>query len=375
MGSVRRWKGSWQGRARTPDGEQRSRSFENKREAEQWVVEIEAAKYAGTFVDPAAGKVTFSALAEVAQRRPMPSSSAQRLDSHLRNHMLPKWGGRQVASIRRSEIRVWLDELTGSLAPGTVNSLFGMFRGIMALAVDDELIAVNPCDRITPPQPANRAVTPLDDESVARLLDTAEDVWRGLWAVLLGCGLRRNEAMALVVAPGSVDLMRRTVRVGRQITYLGSDTSARSVGPSDVLEVHRPDEYRIGDTSRGFAAPKSKAGRRTIPMSGWVVAEVAEHCQRNGVKPGELLFPIASVQRAWERARLRAELPAGYRMHDLRHCFASAMLNGGANPKMLSEWLGHSTYTLTVDLYGHLMPGDDEMGRQAIDSASRRWAV
>ena len=62
-------------------------------------------------------------------------------------------------------------------------------------------------------------------------------------------------------------------------------------------------------------------------------------------------------------ARSMAGLGAGFRIHDLRHTAASLMIQAGYPPKMVQEILGHASITTTLDLYGHLYPG--EMDRYA----------
>jgi integrase len=60
---------------------------------------------------------------------------------------------------------------------------------------------------------------------------------------------------------------------------------------------------------------------------------------------------------ALERAKVRK-----IRFHDLRHTCATLLLAADVNPKVVSELLGHSSVRVTLDLYGHLLPG---MGKAA----------
>jgi len=91
-----------------------------------------------------------------------------------------------------------------------------------------------------------------------------------------------------------------------------------------------------------------------------------------GKHADQLVFtmPGGSVMRLsnWRRstlipARRRAGLSDRFRVHDLRHTAASLMIQAGYPPKMLQEILGHASITTTLDLYGHLYPG--EMDRYA----------
>ena len=59
----------------------------------------------------------------------------------------------------------------------------------------------------------------------------------------------------------------------------------------------------------------------------------------------------------------------GVRLHDLRHTHASLMLQQGVNPKTVAERLGHSSVTITLDTYSHLLPGIQEEVVSKFDAA------
>lgn len=54
--------------------------------------------------------------------------------------------------------------------------------------------------------------------------------------------------------------------------------------------------------------------------------------------------------------------------HEARHTFASITIAAGLNPKTLSTYMGHSTITITLDRYGHLMPGSEVEARALLDA-------
>jgi len=69
-------------------------------------------------------------------------------------------------------------------------------------------------------------------------------------------------------------------------------------------------------------------------------------------------------------ARARAGLSGRFRIHDLRHTAASLMISAGYPPKMLQEIMGHASITTTLDLYGHLYPGDMDRYADRLDGAA-----
>ncbi len=91
---------------------------------------------------------------------------------------------------------------------------------------------------------------------------------------------------------------------------------------------------------------------------------------------GDLAFAAANgvpldgghlVRRHFKPILLRAELPEAIRLYDLRHTCASLLLAAGENAKVVSERLGHAGITLTLDTYGHVMPGMQEQATAKIE--------
>jgi integrase len=56
-------------------------------------------------------------------------------------------------------------------------------------------------------------------------------------------------------------------------------------------------------------------------------------------------------------------------MHEARHTFASLMIAAGVNAKALSTYMGHANLSITLDRYGHLMPGNEDVAATLLDAA------
>lgn len=113
-----------------------------------------------------------------------------------------------------------------------------------------------------------------------------------------------------------------------------------------------------------FQEPKSKSSIRAIGMSPTLVSILRDHMKTS--KPNELDLVFCSEKgsfldasnlrkRVFEPALKNAGLRR-IRIHDLRHTYASILINQGENLKYIQNQLGHSSITTTVDRYGHLMP-------------------
>jgi integrase len=125
-----------------------------------------------------------------------------------------------------------------------------------------------------------------------------------------------------------------------------------------------------------LGTPKSHQSR-TVPVPRFVALELA--AAMSGKHADQLVFtmPGGSVVRLsnWRRAafvpaRQRAGISERFRVHDLRHSAAALMIQAGYPPKLLQEIMGHASITTTLDLYGHLYPGEMDRYADRLDGAA-----
>jgi integrase len=130
---------------------------------------------------------------------------------------------------------------------------------------------------------------------------------------------------------------------------------------------------RSWDAREGPIEPKSRAGRRHVPFGGRLRRLLVEqHLHTGGVglvfgRTSDFPFDPSTVasrsRRAWERAGLQP-----ITMHEARHTCASLMIAAGLDAKTVSEYLGHSSITITFDRYGHLLPGSEREAREKLEA-------
>ncbi|MDZ7673722.1 MAG: site-specific integrase [Acidimicrobiales bacterium] len=356
MASVDRWKGNrWRARYRTPDGKSRSKVFDRKIDAEQFLTSMEHRKLTGEYVDPSAGKVTFKSYAEQwrtsqVQHR---ASTITQVESHLRNHAYPTFGDRPIGSIRPSEIQAWVKERSEHLAPATLEVAYRYLVSVFRAAVDDRVITRNPCVRIKLPKVDKPVVVPMAVEEVDRLRDAMPDRYRSAVTLAAGTGLRVSECLGLTV--DRVDFLRRTVRVDRQLVMTGGE------GPT-------------------FGPPKTGASVRTIPLPVVVGETLAAHLAEYPAGDEGLIFTTKAggpVRRTrfwdtWRQAVDDAGMPTGLRFHELRHFYASMLIRYGESVKVVQERLGHASAAETLDTYAHLWPDSEDRTRAAVDAVLGR---
>ena len=135
---------------------------------------------------------------------------------------------------------------------------------------------------------------------------------------------------------------------------------------------------------RGRDRGESRAGRRTVPIAKVLREHPVAHRLRSGRGHGYVFgrsadrpFNPTSIYgraaKTWthlNETRVENELdaiePVG--LHEARHAYASLMIAAGVNAKALSTYMGHSSISITLDRYGHLMPGNEEEAAGLLDS-------
>lgn len=344
MSSIaKRSDGSWRARYRDTDGKEHARHFSRRVDAQWWIDSVTASVVRGDYVDPGAGKVTLRHYAQGWQASHVGrAATASLLDNALRVHILPTLGDRPMSNLRRYDVQALVKALSTHLSPGTVRNVYEFLNRIMQAAVDDRVIAHSPCQRIVLPARSEAEVTSPTAEQVRALADAVPARFRAVVVLLGGSGLRIGEALGLEV--GDVDFLRRTVRVERQRLQSGD------IGPTKT--------------------PKST---RTVPLGQIVIDELAAHLAGHGVMNSLFTWedglPLTYSQ--WKRVWRAALRSTGLDLdtHSLRHFTASALIAGGASVKQVQTVLGHSSAAITLKVYAHLWPGDEDRIRVVMDAA------
>ena len=350
---------SYRARYRSPDGKERSQSFARKIDAERFLTSVNADKLRGVFIDPQAGRQTFQGYAEEWRKvQAHEPSTAEQVESHLKNHVYPTLGHRPLGAIRKSEIQAWMKGREGELSAATVGTVFAWVRAVFIAAVEDQLIGRSPCVGVRPPKVDRVAVVPPTIEQVAAMIAAAPDRLRAAVVLSAGSGMRQGEVLGLTLE--RVEFLHRQVQVVEQMFT-----------PSKG----KPYLKRL----------KSERARRTIPVPAVVLNALTEHVAM--FPPGDdgLVF-TNSAGRPWRRPRFieafaQLVTDAGltvttgdvvrplFTFHDLRHHYASVLIAGGESVKVVQERLGHASATETLDTYAHLWPDDEDRTRQVVQAS------
>jgi integrase len=270
-------------------------------------------------------------------------------------HILEDLGGLPLDELRRSHLQDLADEMIAKgSSPSTVANAINPLRAIYRRAIERDELAINPTTGLRLPAIRSKRANVVEPETAAKMLSALKPEDRVIYATAFYAGLRVGELQAL--RWDDIDLAGGTIRI-----------------------------ERAWDRVEGAQDPKTRHSRRTVPMVPLLRDELLEHRLRQGRGGEGLVFGktstspfvytalLARVKRRWKAKKIAYVKP-----HDARHTFASLLIAAGEDPKRIQTYLGHSTISVTFDVYGHLLPGSEKESvdrlhayLQRTDTASR----
>ena len=245
--------------------------------------------------------------------------------TRLQGLMDPILGSCALAAITPDLIQAALIHVQDQAGSRQAQLAYALVHAALVRAVKSRHIPWNPCDDVDKPhheQQPGRAITPAHWQLLAPLID--EDV---ALALMGRAGLRRGVVLAL--RWGDVDLSARQIKVARQLVRVGGQLKEQP--------------------------PKSAAGVRCVPIE----EPLAAVLRRAFVLSPALRVVRCSPEtlaRRWTRLQLEAGIPQPYRLHDLRHTYATRLVAAGYNLRILQYTIGHSSMELTAQTYTHITP-------------------
>ncbi len=372
---------------RDKQGNRYRKTFELKKDAEEFLATVRVDIKDGRFVSPKTSPL-FRDVAEqwFENKRGRRPSTLAGYRMHLDKHLLPAFGERRLSAIDMTLVEAirnhWRDRKTarckGGLAPQTVNKLLGTLTAIFEHARKRNQCVGNPAkdaeramrgnSELTPGAPTGRhdplEVSPdevFNPEELHRLIENADaGYYRMLFTLGACCGARHDELLALQWP--DFDLEAGAVHVRRSLSW------ARLPG-----EEMRP----------RFFQPKTKAGTRKIPLAPELAHALKVWKLQCPPSADELVFPTPDGKPMHRGTVLRVGLypalrRAGLRrmdMQSLRHSFASGLIAQGTPVTEVQAYLGHSDPVITLKTYSHWFKRvqTDSVARFARSVLSGKW--
>lgn len=261
------------------------------------------------------------------------------------SRVLPELGAARLSAITRLDLQDFANRmLAEGKDPSTIRNTLMPLRAVYRLALHRGDVQVNPTAGLQ--LPAVRGVRDrfAAPDEAAVLLAALGDDDRAIWATAMYAGLRRGELLGLRWE--DVDLGNNRISVERSYDPL----------------------------ARQFVAPKSRAGVRVVPIVALLREHLRAHRLRAGRSAGLVFGPSAEVpfdcyalarraRQVWKEKKLT---PIG--LHECRHTAASIFIAARVNPKAICSLMGHASVTITLDRYGHLMPGNEDETAGLVDA-------
>ncbi|WP_188051918.1 tyrosine-type recombinase/integrase [Azospirillum sp. Sh1] len=399
-------KTAWQVKYVDQYGKRRSRQFRTKKEADAYETKVRHEVMTGVHT-PDSASITVAEAAklwlETCEGESLQSSTLKGYREYVNLHISPRLGSVKVSRLTRPQVETFKDEMVAARSRVTARKVVAALGAILKDAMRRGLLAQNVAAGVTVKE---RRAEDFDEDTdgdiaaidripskdeVRMMLEKAAELWpltvveigkdgqqvirpvawRPLITVTAFTGMRISEVLALTWS--NVDLRAGLVRVRKRVDY------RRQLGPV-----------------------KSRMGRREIPIPPAVVQLLKEWklaCPKSDL---ELVFPFKDGQPTHynvarkqclqplltacglvekPKAKAKTETGAGdmevpqpkplYGFHDLRHFAASVFIELGWNAKRIQALMGHSTITMTFDLYGHLLErqSDHSSAMAALESS------
>jgi integrase len=336
--------------------------FRTKKEAEKFLAEKVAEITQGKYTEPSkelyADYLNTWLEDKKMQVRP---STWRTYDWLARCYVIPNLGKLELSKIKPPTLQRFYHQLQNREEPLSARSVIQvhlLIKQSLDRAVKWGMIPNNPAAAVDPPRYRKKEMEVWSEDEVRRFLEVAES--HRLFAAFhlaVTTGMRRGEILGLRWI--DIDFEKRTLSISQALaetangivlqepkTSSGKRSIALSQSTIDVLMKHK----------RSQAAEKLRAGTM-YRDHGLVFASTV----------GTPISP-RNFTRVWYTLREKAGVkPINF--HSIRHTHATLMLKQGIHPKIVSERLGHSNISITLDTYSHVIPGLQQAAIDRFDDA------
>jgi integrase len=297
----------------------------------------------------------------IAERKVRPSTLA-RYKQLIKHQIIPGVGHHRLDRLQPEHVEAMyaalLNRSEKPLKPATVLQCHRVLSRALKVAMQRGRVARNVCSLVDAPSVQREEVQPLTQDDARKVLAAATGRNSARWSVALALGLRQGEALGLPW--DAVDLDTGTMRIRQALQ--------RQTGVGLVL-----------------VQPKSRAGRRTIPIPAQLIKDLKVHRADQNVErltagsewrdrdlvfcqPNGLPIDPRVDHRAWHALLIKAGVRQA-RLHDARHTAASLLLQQGVPARVVMEILGHSQVGLTLGTYSHVAVEVAQEAAQRMDNA------
>ncbi|MGW6704720.1 site-specific integrase [Streptomyces sp. NPDC054956] len=366
------------------------RCFATKGEADAFKSEIEHKLRSGTYLRPEAKGTTLEQYGTAWLDRNGNLATLAAYERHLRLYVYPILGDRVVASLTVKHIRDFVKCLDASSA--YAESIFSTLSTLLTAAVDDGLLAANPCkaESVVAVKPRRRRSSPVSrrvhvwaDEITSGVIRGLPSRFRGTGLLGVGAALRPGELVGF--SPDDVDFVNGWVDIRRQVQevkghgwcfklpkYEKVRRAPLSGGLAEVLRLHMQ-EFPPVEVALPWYDPDAKPNKQFRPRVVRLMFTNERmqviHLKRFRERPWKAACVQAGVMPDSPGpggTPYAASLENGIKM--LRHICATRWIEAGESPVDVADWLGHENPEITFERYVHGRIAAGDRGSTAVDA-------
>lgn len=357
-GSVlQRKDGSWMGQVTLPESNKRKTVYgKTRQEVTEKITKILAEIQSGTYIEPS--RMPLSQWLETwlweYKKKSLRPNTFTSYEQNIRVHINPELGKNTLKDLRPEKLQGFYNKKVEIVSPATVKKLHQIIHGALQQAYKNQMIPRNISELVTLPRMKKKDVKVFSKEEQQKFMDIIKgDRAELAFRLDLATGLRIGELLALRWC--DIDLVNSTLKVNQSLNRI------------KVFDSKGNKSYNLD-----FGEVKTRSGNRIIPIPENIVNELKLHKvkqrEKEAVETDEgmdykLVFCTSNgtplEPRNLMRSFYRLSMKAGIRgasFHCMRHTFATRALEAGINSKVVQEILGHSTISMTLDTYSHVMP-------------------
>lgn len=354
MASINKRGSSYQVKWREPSGGWKTKTFPKWALADRKRREVETQLDEGTYLTASRGavKVAEWVQQQLDARTDLATSTRSRTQDIINTHIAPKWSSTALTAVEHSHVQEWAKDLLQGLSVRSVKKVVNVLSSAFDAAIRDRRVSNNPCTGLKYPKVAPKAKIFLSAAQVGQLANaTFDDRQRLIVYTLAYTGLRWGELAGLRVQ--DFDPLRRRLNVEQTIVESGGH-----------VEIKPPKDNEI----------------RSVPVPSFLVEMIAAHVV--GMDAGDLILTAArggplrnrNERRWFNQATEEIGIP-GLTPHKLRHTAASMAISAGASVLSVQRMLGHSSPTVTLNVYSSLFEDDLDEVAERLDSMRRESDV
>jgi integrase len=284
------------------------------------------------------------------------STSKNYIDA-FRRHIYPAFGDIRLDQIKRKDIKLLFDNLlTRGMNSNSFCNIKTPIKSVLDHAVDSELIETNPMSNLKFKRNVRYKVDPLKEEEAFSLLDKAQELESGIYYPPMLCALRTGMRIGEIQALEweDLDFPSRLIQVSKSYYHKKVTTTknkrTRQVDMSEKL-AETLTRLRLSQKKEALKAGKAVPNR----VFAFVGSKVLNRDRFR-----------KTLNACLESAKLRR-----IRVHDLRHTYATIRLLKGHNIGDVSYQLGHSSISITYDVYGNWIPGKFKSEVDELDAVTK----